>query len=128
MAGLLAIIGVFGETLVVAIYGQSYAGYGYVVTLYAMVMTLYLGKDAMLMCVRAMHRTDIEFQANMIAAVVGVLAIYPLVLAFGMVGALLAEGLFIVAVIALGIHLIRNASDAAKTVNPGGHDAQEIKT
>ncbi|MGH1418876.1 MAG: lipopolysaccharide biosynthesis protein [Hyphomicrobiaceae bacterium] len=111
MAALLVVIGLFGETLLTTVYGPSYAGYGYMVALYAVIMGIYLGKDAMIMAMRAMQRTDFEFRANMIAALIGGLAAYPLVATFGMVGALLAEGLFIIAVLCIGGLLLRKSID-----------------
>lgn len=107
MAALLLVIGLIGETLIAGVYGRSFAGYGYIVTLYAAVVVIYLVKDALVIAIRAMQKTNIEFYANILAAIVGALLVYPLVIAFGMVGALISEGLFIVGVILVGWHLLR---------------------
>ena len=109
MATLLLIIGLIGEALIAGVYGGSFAGYGYIVTLYAVVMAIYLVKDALVIAIRAMQKTDVEFYANILAAIVGALVVYPLVMAFGMVGALLSEGIFIVGIILVGWHLLRSS-------------------
>ncbi len=128
MAVLLVLIGLYGETLLSTVYGPSYSGFGYMVTLYAVIMIIYLGKDALMMAIRAMQRTDIEFKANIIAALIGALTAYPLVAAFGMIGALLAEGVFIVAVIVIGASFVRKFTDASQAVNQTMTDSQKINT
>ncbi len=128
MAIFLGVIGALGEPLLKGIYGETYQGYGYVVALYAGVMTIYLLKDALLMVFRAMQRTDIEFYANMFAVVIGVLSAYPLVLAFGIVGALLAEAVFIIGVICFGWHRLKRSQSEASNQSSHVNQTTQAKT
>lgn len=132
LAALLLIIAWFGTSILTLVYGEAYADHGWVVSGFALAMLVYLARDIAVVAIRATEQTSVEFRASAIAAVVAIIAIYPLVTTFGIYGAILADALFnaIVFVIAAramrrillpegkGRHTARASSDAETEARP----------
>lgn len=90
----LLVLAFIGEWMIVTMYGPSYAGAGYLVSAYAAVMIVYLGRDALSIMVRAVQRPSWEAKSA-IAGTVGSLALLlPLIHVLGVTGAIASEAVF----------------------------------
>ncbi|MGL4395314.1 MAG: lipopolysaccharide biosynthesis protein [Hyphomicrobium sp.] len=94
IGGVLALLALAGEPLAVLVYGRSYSGAGLLISAYALVMMIYLGREALTVKVRAMRRPSIETHAGLAAAAFSLAALYPLLKLLGPLGAIGAEAIF----------------------------------
>lgn len=106
IGALLAVMALSGEFLLTSVYGEAYAGYGFLVTGFALVMMVLLMRFAASIAIRAMEITSFEFFAYLAGVAFILLATYPLISSFGLIGALGCEVLFnaiVLAVMAAGL-------------------------
>ncbi len=106
----LAIIALAGEPLLVFVYGQEYAGNGYLVSAFSLVMAIVLVRTIVAIMMRAMEATVYEFYASAASIALMAFTIIPLVQYFGMSGAMVAAALYEcagLAAIALGLGKLR---------------------
>ena len=94
IACLLLAIGLFGEQLMLLVYGPGYDAYGSFVAAYAAVMVLYLVRNLLAIMVRAMETTVFEFYSSILGAVFITVCSAPLVSNVGMAGAFIAMAVF----------------------------------
>lgn len=93
LCAILIVIGMSGETLLSTIYGPAYAGYGFLVSAYAVIMIIFLMRDFIAIMVKTTESTDFDFYASVLGAVLSLVLLYPLVSAAGLAGTLLTEAL-----------------------------------
>jgi O-antigen/teichoic acid export membrane protein len=93
LCAVLAVIGALGEQLLTAVYGRGYAGYGWLVTVYAAIMIIFLIRDFMAIMVKTTEKTDFDFYASVLGAALSFALLFPLIRKFGLAGALLTEAL-----------------------------------
>ena len=93
LCAVLAVIGALGEQLLTAVYGRGYAGYGWLVTVYAMIMIVFLVRDFLAIMVKTTEKTDFDFYASVLGAAFSFALLFPLIAKFGLAGALLTEAL-----------------------------------
>lgn len=91
---LLVVTAIAGEPLLSLVYGPEYAGNGFIVVAFALVMMIYLVKNTIAIMVHAMEATAYEFYASAASVTLMALTIYPLVQAFGVPGAMMSNALY----------------------------------
>lgn len=93
LCAVLIVIGICGEPLLATIYGPAYAGYGFLVSAYAVIMIIFLMRDFIAIMVKTTESTDFDFYASVLGAFLSLVLLYPLVSAAGLAGTLLTEAL-----------------------------------
>ena len=111
IACFLALIAVFGGSLLTIIFGPDYAGHGTLVAAFAFVMALYLVRNMVSIMVQAMEATAYDFYAAAAGIVLMGVSIIPLVDAFGIAGAIMSYALYECAALAAISFGIRNRGD-----------------
>lgn len=98
-------VAIWSTPLLVATYGQAYAGAAYLLSGYCVVMFLCLCREALAIRLRATHLTALEFHGSLAGAAVSIAAIVPLLHVFGVAGAVASEVLFnaVALIVSLGL-------------------------
>lgn len=90
----LLVIAMSGDLLLTVIYGESFAGHGYLVAAYAGVLMIYLMRTTVITMLRAMETTSYEFYASVAGGAIVTVLAFPLVREFGIAGSMVALALF----------------------------------
>jgi O-antigen/teichoic acid export membrane protein len=91
LGAVLLTVGAFGGPLLALLYGEAYASYGYLVVAYVLITTVFLVRDFVTIIVRTTEKTDADFMTSAVGLGISLALLYPLVHAFGLPGAVLAE-------------------------------------
>lgn len=123
IAAALLPMAIWSAPLLLVTYGAPYTAAAGLLAGYSAVMLLCLGREALAIRLRAMHLTALEFHASLAGAMVSIAAIVPLLQAFGVAGAVVAEALFnaIALMTALGLlwrQRRQHSGGAERAMNP----------
>lgn len=107
IAALLILIALASPLLVSLVFGAAYAGAVPLLTAFALIMLLYLGRDIFFIVSRALQKTAWECLACLAGAVVSVPLLIPLIDVFGIAGALAGEAIYLAASLVTAGALVR---------------------
>jgi O-antigen/teichoic acid export membrane protein len=108
LCSVLLAIGVFGDPLLSTIYGQAFSGHGGLVLGSALIMIVFLIRDFLSIMVKAMEKTDFDFYASVVGAILYFVLLFPLVKRFGLQGALVTEALMHLSMLAVVIYGLKS--------------------
>lgn len=107
LAMLLIVMATSSESITGAIYGPEYAGASWVLSAFALIMLLQLGREWLAIRMRAMRLPSMDFYGAVGGAAVALAAVVPLTLWLGLTGVLLAEFFFFAVSFGITLYLAR---------------------